>query len=210
MPFLSPTALATAWPSVMPTSSTVWWPSMCRSPLASMSRSIRPWRAIWSSMWSKKPMPVASFGLAGAVEVDARRVILRLGGVAGDFVRRGATLRVRGVHREACEGRQHLRVLVGGADGQAQAVGQQWVHFRNVLDQHAARLHALEGPLRHRARAPGSCWRRWARPSRRGMRGQRRRACARARARISAACAANTSACSSANSAHSQLSTLML
>jgi hypothetical protein len=25
-----------------------------------MSRSIRPWRAIWSSMWSKKPMPVAS------------------------------------------------------------------------------------------------------------------------------------------------------
>jgi hypothetical protein len=34
-----------------------------------MSRSIRPWRAIWSSMWSKKPMPVAA-GLAGAVQVD--------------------------------------------------------------------------------------------------------------------------------------------
>ena len=33
-PLLSPSACATAWPSVMPMSSTVWCASMCRSPLA--------------------------------------------------------------------------------------------------------------------------------------------------------------------------------
>ena len=36
---LPPTARAKAWPMVMPTSSTVWWPSMCRSPSACTSRS---------------------------------------------------------------------------------------------------------------------------------------------------------------------------
>ena len=137
----------TAWPSVMPTSSTVWWPSMCRSPWASISRSIRPWRAIWSSMWSKKPMPVDELGAAGAVEVD-RDADLRFRGVARDDPRaRGGTVVgcQGGVHRRLAQGREHLRVLVGGADRQAQAVGQQRMHSRNVLDQHAARLHALEG-----------------------------------------------------------------
>ena len=61
MPDLSPIALANAWPSVMPMSSTVWCASMCRSPLASMSRSTMPWRATWSSMCSRNGMPVASF-----------------------------------------------------------------------------------------------------------------------------------------------------
>src|SRR5512139_4058043 len=60
MPFLSPSACANACPSVIPVSSTVWWASMCRSPLAWISRSIRPWRAIWSSMWSRNGTPVAS------------------------------------------------------------------------------------------------------------------------------------------------------
>src|SRR5690606_30549803 len=63
MPFLSPTALANAWPRVMPTSSTVWWSSMCTSPWHSMSRSISPWRAIWSSMCSRKGTPMAKFAL---------------------------------------------------------------------------------------------------------------------------------------------------
>jgi hypothetical protein len=32
MPRLSPSAWRIAWPSTMPTSSVVWWSSMCRSP----------------------------------------------------------------------------------------------------------------------------------------------------------------------------------
>ena len=58
MPARSPSAWARAWPSTMPVSSTVWWPSTCRSPRASTVRSSRPWRARASSMWSKKPIPV--------------------------------------------------------------------------------------------------------------------------------------------------------
>src|SRR5260221_463408 len=56
-------ALVKAWPTVMPTSSTVWWASIWRSPSASTSRSSMPWRATWSSMWSKNPTPVASLDL---------------------------------------------------------------------------------------------------------------------------------------------------
>src|SRR5262249_61756995 len=59
MPFMSPSACFTAWPSAMPTSSVVWWWSMCRSPLALTVRSMREWRSKRSSMWSRKPMPVA-------------------------------------------------------------------------------------------------------------------------------------------------------
>ena len=36
-------------------------------------------------------------------------------------------------------------VFCGRAHRQAQAIGQQWVHFRNVLDQHTVRLQTLEG-----------------------------------------------------------------
>src|SRR5690554_7085314 len=63
MPFLSPTACLKAWPRVMPMSSTVWWSSMCRSPLQVMSRSTRPWRAIWSIMCSRKGTPVSKQAL---------------------------------------------------------------------------------------------------------------------------------------------------
>ena len=151
MPALSPTALATAWPSVMPTSSTVWWPSMCRSPLASMSRSIRPWRAIWSSMWSKKPMPVASFACA------ACRRGRRARGSASPWCCAG--LRRCGAASQArFQGIDHQRVLVRRADGQAQAVGQQRVQAGDVLDQHAALPSCLRRRASRRARAPGSCW----------------------------------------------------
>src|SRR5829696_9089624 len=44
----------------MPTSSTVWWAPVSRSPLASTRRPSRPWRASRSSMWSRKPTPVAA------------------------------------------------------------------------------------------------------------------------------------------------------
>src|SRR3990167_211553 len=59
MPFRSPAALAIAWPSVMPISSTMWCASMCRSPLASMARSINPCRATCSSMCSRNGSPVS-------------------------------------------------------------------------------------------------------------------------------------------------------
>src|SRR6056297_1531814 len=42
----------------MPQSSTVWWSSICRSPVAATRMSMRLWRASWSSMWSKNPTPV--------------------------------------------------------------------------------------------------------------------------------------------------------
>jgi hypothetical protein len=51
-PTLSPSASRNASPSAMPTSSTVWWVSMCRSPVASMRRSNPPCLPSCSSMWS--------------------------------------------------------------------------------------------------------------------------------------------------------------
>ena len=128
----------------MPTSSTVWWPSMCRSPSAWMSRSIRPWRAIWSSMWSKKPMPVDS--LASPVPSRLSLTVIWVSAV----LRVTSAVRAAGVanavgHRDAWRAASIFAFSCGRSDGQAQAIGQQWVHFRNVLDQHAARLHALEG-----------------------------------------------------------------
>ena len=39
-----------AWPSTMPTSSTVWWLPVSRSPVAFTCRPNRPWRARRSSM----------------------------------------------------------------------------------------------------------------------------------------------------------------
>src|SRR3954470_24719425 len=59
MPFLSPSAFRNAWPTAMPVSSVVWCWSTCRSPSTFTSRSNSPWRANSSSMWSRKPTPVA-------------------------------------------------------------------------------------------------------------------------------------------------------
>eukprot|EP01041_Mallomonas_annulata_P040096 gene40096-63922_t len=53
------------------------------------------------------------------------------------------TSAVRGVAGIARE-REHLPVFVGGAHGQAQAVGEQRVHFRNVFHQHTARFHPIK------------------------------------------------------------------
>src|SRR4051794_14049907 len=58
MPARSPSASSSAWPSTIPTSSTVWWAPVSRSPLASTFSPRRPWRASRSSMWSRKPTPV--------------------------------------------------------------------------------------------------------------------------------------------------------
>ena len=66
----------------MPVSSTVWWPSTCRSPWASTVRSSSACRASASSMWSKNPMPVRTVAVAAAVEVHADVEIGLLGGAA--------------------------------------------------------------------------------------------------------------------------------
>ena len=65
-----PAPAANARPSTMPTSSVVWWKSMCRSPLARTSRSNSACRASAVSMWSRKPMPVAISARPDAVEVE--------------------------------------------------------------------------------------------------------------------------------------------
>jgi hypothetical protein len=58
---LSPTRLATAWPERDADVLDGVVRVDVQVALASTSRSISPWRAIWSSMWSRKGTPVASF-----------------------------------------------------------------------------------------------------------------------------------------------------
>ena len=58
MPDLSPSAVASTSPRAMPTSSTVWWASTSRSPVADTARSKPAWRPSWLTMWSKKGRPV--------------------------------------------------------------------------------------------------------------------------------------------------------
>ena len=65
----------------MPTSSTVWWAPVSRSPVASTRKPRRPWRPSSSSMWSKKPTPGRDRDLApveGQLERDLRLVGLAL------------------------------------------------------------------------------------------------------------------------------------
>ena len=55
---LSPNACFIPCPRHIPTSSTVWWSSTIRSPLALIVRSNSPCLVSKSSMWSRKPTPV--------------------------------------------------------------------------------------------------------------------------------------------------------
>ncbi len=59
IPALSPRACLKAAPNARPQSSTVWCGSICRSPAALILRSNKPCTAIWTSIWSKKPIPVS-------------------------------------------------------------------------------------------------------------------------------------------------------
>ncbi len=59
-------------------SSTVWCMSMCRSPLASTLMSNPPWRAKLSSMWSKKPMPVAIVDAPRPSRSSVTRILVSL------------------------------------------------------------------------------------------------------------------------------------
>src|SRR5215469_7506859 len=155
MPFLSPIACATAWPSVMPTSSTVWWSSICVSPCASTSRSIRPCRAIWSSMWSRNGTPVASFcspepsrlsftlicvSLVLRTTCATRMAISFKQPVTGEWGNEASDFLLE----HELQGSEQLRVLFGGPDGQAHTIRQQWVHFTHVFDQDPCRQQRIE------------------------------------------------------------------
>ena len=86
MPRLSPSASRSACPSASAQSSTVWCSSISRSPLQLSSSAKPPWRAICSSMWSKKPMPVEI--ATGAVRSSATLTTMSV-----SFVRRSIRAR---------------------------------------------------------------------------------------------------------------------
>src|SRR6185369_4411038 len=156
MPFLSPSAFASAMPSVMPMSSTVWCASISRSPCARTTRSSAPWRAIWSSMWSRNGMPDSSFASPRPSRSTATKTLVSLVSrwisalrmMGGDF--RGERL-------------DQFRILVGSADSEPQAVGEQWMRAVKVANQyttanqplHRARrvCHAHEDEVRSRGKA---------------------------------------------------------
>ena len=71
-----------AWPSAMPVSSTVWWPSTCRSPCASTVRSSRACRRQRLEHVVEEADPGVDRGLAAPVEVDPDVQVGLLGGAA--------------------------------------------------------------------------------------------------------------------------------
>src|SRR6185369_10209766 len=136
MPFLSPTAFATAMPRVMPMSSTVWWASISRSPLARTVRSMAPWRATWSSMWSRKGMPEASLASPVPSRFTATKICV------SRVSRWISAVRMSG--EDVGEGGDEPVVLVGRADGEAKAVREQRVGTVEGANQYTTRLEALE------------------------------------------------------------------
>src|SRR5512139_2219291 len=143
MPLRSPRALATAMPSVIPMSSTVWWASISRSPFALTVRSTTPWRAIWSSMWSRNGTPEARLAFPVPSRFTATKTWVSLVSLWISAVRMVSADR-RG------KGLEEALVLVGGPDREAQAVFEQGMGAVEVLDQYTTRLQALERARRVR------------------------------------------------------------
>src|SRR5471032_1685623 len=139
MPFLSPSAFAIAMPSVMPMSSTVWCASMSRSPLAFTSRSSPPWRASWSSMWSRKGMPEARRASPWPSRSTATRTWVSLVSRWISALRMGVSAEGGG------ECLEHSRVLVGSSDREPQAVGEQGMRAVECADQYTTLPQGLEG-----------------------------------------------------------------
>src|SRR3989344_4236402 len=133
MPFLSPAALAIAWPSVIPTSSTVWCASMCRSPLASIEMSISPWRATCFCMCSKNGRPVMN-----VQRPSPSRLTLTV--ICVSLVLR-VTLAVRFmadviVSYGLFQGIEEARVFFRRPHGHAQTAGEHGVTAIQILDEH--------------------------------------------------------------------------
>src|SRR5262245_54252273 len=151
MPFLSPTARATAWPKTMPMSSTVWWASTCRSPFAWMSRSSMPGRATWSSMWSRKGMPVARKALplpstltdsAICVSAVLRSALAARVDIAASF--KGIAYTKSALGERFAERGEAPPVLLRRPDREPDAAVQQRHAGVKVLDEDAAVAHPLE------------------------------------------------------------------
>src|SRR5262252_1774216 len=151
MPFLSPTARATAWPSVIPISSTVWWASTCRSPFAWISRSSIPCRATWSSMWSRNGIPVESAARplpstltdsAICVSWVLRSALAARVGISASFRQIAYTKSAFGERLR--ERGETARVLIRRSDGEPHAALEERHPGVEVLDEHAAASHAFE------------------------------------------------------------------
>src|SRR3954466_11476192 len=136
MPFLSPRALASACPSVMPMSSPVWCASISRSPRARTVRSMAPWRATWSSMWSRKGMPEAS----SARPVPSRSTATK---TCVSFVSRWTSaLRMVGLEDRG-EGLEESGIFFGGADRKSQRVREERMGAVEGPDQYTTLLQGL-------------------------------------------------------------------
>src|SRR5262245_17449028 len=135
----------------MPISSTVWCASTCRSPFAWISRSSMPCRATWSSMWSRKGMPVESAArplpstlTESAICVSAvlRSALAARVGISASFSQLAYTKSAFGERpRELGE---TARVLFGRPDGEAHAPLEERHAGVEVLDEHTTPPHALE------------------------------------------------------------------
>src|SRR5206468_9973532 len=138
MPFLSPSALASACPSVMPMSSTVWCASISRSPRARTVRSIAPWRATWSSMWSRKGMPEASSARPVPSTSTATKTWV-------SFVSRWiSALRMVGLEDRG-EGLDEPGIFFGGADREPQRVREKRMGAMEGANQYTTALQRLVG-----------------------------------------------------------------
>src|SRR5258706_6733471 len=138
MPFLSPSALAIAMPSVMPMSSTVWCGSICRSPLAFRSGAGPPWRASWSSMWSMNGIPEAR---RASPRPSRSTLTLTWVSLVSRWISALRMMSAEGLG----ECLEHSRVLVGSSDREPQAVGEQGMRAVECADQYTTLPQGLEG-----------------------------------------------------------------
>src|SRR5260221_2361840 len=131
-------------PSVMPMSSTVWWASMSRSPLARTVKSTMPWRATWSSMWSRNGMPEASFDSPRPSSASATKICV-------SFVSRWISALRMGSAEDGAEGVDEAQVFFGSSDGEPEAVGEKRVRPVESADQYTTLPESLErgGPVGH-------------------------------------------------------------
>ena len=177
-------------PSAIPTSSTVWCASTCRSPLQRTSRSKRACVASAVSMWSRKPMPVWIRERPSPSRSSARRMS-RLARLALDARRRPRAPRIdaslapprRDQRRSssACRSavEERLVLLVGARRsraGSARAAGTS-VTSRTSTPR---RVERLEDRLRARPSASSNRMKLASRRVRRARPAGRARSCAAA------------------------------
>ena len=204
----------------MPTSSTVWWASMCRSPLA-LDRRGRSGRGARSGRACGRgtPMPVASSArpVPSRLQLDRRSrvsAVLRStcaradGRSSGAFIGSARTSSLRGWLTRTLHERVEQRVvLLRRADGEPQAVGEQRMQPSRFLTSMPRVAQRREPAPRRRAREPARSWpasrtrvRRAASPARPSTRARSRADRCRllARTRRHAASSTGTAACVSA------------